>query len=65
MVYEIVRQEGEIELRRPLASLWWSGVAAGIAMFASVLAEGVLRQHLPDTPVAHRWWRASATASAS
>ena len=48
MVYEIVRQEGEIELRRPLASLWWSGVAAGIAMFASVLAEGVLRHHLPD-----------------
>ena len=50
MVYEIVRQEGEIELRRPVASLWWSGVAAGIAMFASVLAEGVLRYHLPDTP---------------
>jgi formate/nitrite transporter FocA (FNT family) len=53
MVYEIVRQEGEVELRRPVASLWWSGVAAGIAMFASVLAEGVLRHHLPETP-----WRA-------
>jgi len=50
MVYEIVRQEGEVELRRPLASLWWSGVAAGIAMFASVLAEGVLRHYLPDVP---------------
>jgi len=50
MVYEIVRQEGEVELRRPLASLWWSGVAAGMAMFASVLAEGVLRHALPDTP---------------
>lgn len=47
MVYEVVRQEGEIELRRPLASLWWSGLAAGIAMFASILAQGVLRGGLP------------------
>jgi len=48
MVYEVVRQEGEIELGRPLASLWWSGIAAGIAMFSSVLALGVLHRHLPD-----------------
>ncbi len=48
MVYEVVRQEGEAELDRPLLSLWWSGIAAGIAMFTSVLAEGVLRQRLPD-----------------
>lgn len=48
MVYEVVRQEGESELDRPLLSLWWSGIAAGIAMFTSVLAEGVLRQRLPD-----------------
>ena len=34
MVYEVVRQEGESELRRPLASLWWSGTAAGIAIAA-------------------------------
>lgn len=50
IVYEVVRQEGEIELRRPLASLWWSGLAAGIAMFASILAEGVLRGSLPPAP---------------
>ena len=51
MVYEVVRQEGEIELGRPLASLWWSGVAAGIAMFSSVLGLGVLHEHLPE----ERW----------
>jgi formate/nitrite transporter FocA (FNT family) len=50
MVYEVVRQEGEIELGRPLASLWWSGVAAGIAMYSSLLALGVLNEHLPDEP---------------
>ena len=32
VVYEIIRLEGERELRRPIASLWWSGVAAGISM---------------------------------
>lgn len=50
MVYEIVRAEGEEELRRPLLSLWWSGLAAGIAISMSVVAEGLLRQHLPETP---------------
>ncbi|MGD8808687.1 MAG: formate/nitrite transporter family protein [Gammaproteobacteria bacterium] len=49
MVYEVVRQEGEAELERPTFSLWWSGIAAGIAMFTSVFAEGALRMHLPDT----------------
>ena len=48
VMYEVVRQEGEIELSRPLASLWWSGVSAGIAMFSSVMAQGVLHEHLPD-----------------
>jgi formate/nitrite transporter FocA (FNT family) len=51
MVYEVVRQEGEIELARPLVSLWWSGIAAGIAMFSSVLGQGILHEHLPD----ERW----------
>jgi formate/nitrite transporter FocA (FNT family) len=53
VMYQVVRQEGEIELDRPLASLWWSGVSAGIAMFSSVMARGVLHEHLP---VEH-WWR--------
>lgn len=50
MVYEIVREEGEEELRRPLLSLWWSGLAAGIAISMSVVAEGLLRQYLPNAP---------------
>jgi formate/nitrite transporter FocA (FNT family) len=50
VVYEIVRREGEEEMRRPLASLWWSGIAAGLGITASLLAEGLLHHHLPDTP---------------
>ena len=50
VVYQIVRQEGEEELARPLASLWWSGLAAGIAIAMSVVAEGLLIEHLPDAP---------------
>ncbi|HLU06725.1 MAG TPA: formate/nitrite transporter family protein [Woeseiaceae bacterium] len=48
LVYEIVRREAEVELARPLRSLWWSGVAAGIALSSSLLAEGLLHHYLPD-----------------
>lgn len=48
MVYEVVRQEGESELSRPLGSLWWSGLAAGIAIVASVIGEGALHGLLPE-----------------
>jgi formate-nitrite transporter family protein len=47
--YEVIRQEGEVELERPVASLWWSGIAAGLAISASVFSEGFLHAHLPDT----------------
>ena len=50
VVYEIVRAEGEEELARPVASLWWSGLAAGIAISMSVVSEGLLRRHVPDVP---------------
>lgn len=50
VIYETVRRSGEAELRRPVSALWWSGVAAGIAMSASLLAEGALRRYLPDAP---------------
>jgi formate/nitrite transporter FocA (FNT family) len=49
-LHRAIREEGEEELRRPLASLFWSGIAAGLAINASLLTEGVLRQHLPDAP---------------
>lgn len=50
VVYEIVREEGEEELARPLTSLWWSGLAAGLGISMSVIAEGLLQDALPDAP---------------
>jgi formate-nitrite transporter family protein len=48
VVYEIVRREGQNELTRPLASLWWSGVAAGISIGLSFLTQAALFAYLPD-----------------
>jgi formate-nitrite transporter family protein len=50
VVYEIIRVQGEIELRRPLSALWWSGVAAGISIGFSFLTEAAIAAHLPDSP---------------
>lgn len=50
VVHEVVRREGHDELRRPLASLFWSGLAAGIAINTSILGQSLLEQALPDTP---------------
>lgn len=47
VVYEIIRVQGEIELRRPSSALWWSGVAAGISIGFSFLTDAVLAAHLP------------------
>lgn len=45
-VYSIILREGQEELQRPLLSLWWSGIAAGIGISSSVLAEGIIRSNL-------------------
>lgn len=50
VVYKIVKHEGEEELARPALSLWWSGIAAGIAISMSVVAEGTMHHYLPDAP---------------
>jgi formate/nitrite transporter FocA (FNT family) len=55
-IYEILRREGEEEMDRPATSLWWSGLAAGLSISLSLIAEGALRSHLPDTP-----WRPLVT----
>ena len=47
-IYEAVRREGEAELGRPFPALFWSGVAAGILIGASVLGEAIFRTRLPD-----------------
>ena len=50
VIFEIVRRHGEEELERPAVSLWWSGLAAGLSMSFSLLAQAILQSHLPDTP---------------
>ncbi|HET6182998.1 MAG TPA: formate/nitrite transporter family protein [Acetobacteraceae bacterium] len=47
VIYEVVRRQGEDELRRPVGSLFWSGLAGGITIMASVIAEGALAMKLP------------------
>ncbi len=46
--YEVIREEGESELSRSTAALCWSGLAAGLSMGFSFLADGLLRAHLPE-----------------
>jgi len=48
VIYEIVRKHGEEEMTRPIVSLWWSGVAAGLSISFSLLAQALLQMHLPD-----------------
>ncbi|MBV2358383.1 formate/nitrite transporter family protein [Thalassococcus sp. CAU 1522] len=49
LVFEVIRRNGEEELARPIASLWWSGIAAGLLIAFSVWGEALLRAKLPDT----------------
>ncbi|PMX42731.1 formate transporter, partial [Pseudomonas sp. MPR-R2A6] len=49
-LHRTVREEGETAVKRPAAALLWSGLAAGIAINASLLFEGALYAHLPDAP---------------
>ncbi len=48
--FATIRREGEEELQRPTMSLWWSGLAAGLALSTSVLAEAVLDRILDGSP---------------
>lgn len=57
VIYEIVRKLGDEEMDRPITSLWWSGVAAGLSISFSLLAQAVLQSHLPDAP-----WRPLVTS---
>ena len=47
ITHEVIRREGEEELKRSTAALAWSGFAAGLAMGFSFVAEGIIRSHLP------------------
>ncbi|MEM9013076.1 MAG: formate/nitrite transporter family protein [Pseudomonadota bacterium] len=50
LVYEVIRRDGEEELARPVPSLIWSGIAAGLMISFSVLGEAIFRTYLPDAP---------------
>src|SRR4051794_20458020 len=48
IVYKAILMEGEEELSRSSAALFWSGLAAGLSMGFSMIAEGLLATYLPD-----------------
>jgi len=48
ITYEVVRREGEKELERSPQALAWSGLAGGLSMGFILVAEGLLRSHLPN-----------------
>jgi formate-nitrite transporter family protein len=48
--HEVVRREAQKELDRSVSGLAWSGLAAGLGMGFSMVAEAVLRSALPDEP---------------
>lgn len=50
VLHEIIRRQGEDELERPVSSLLWSGFAAGVAIFTSILGEALIESMLPDAP---------------
>ena len=50
VVHEAIRLEGTEELERPSSSIAWSGLAAGLTMGCSMLAQGILSARLPNTP---------------
>jgi formate-nitrite transporter family protein len=50
VVHEAIRHDGEEELNRPTSALAWSGLAAGMSMGFSFVAQALLRAYLPDQP---------------
>ena len=50
VLHEAIRLDGDTELDRSVSALASSGLAAGLSMGFSFIAEGLLRSHLPDAP---------------
>jgi len=50
ILYKAVLKEGVDELDRPSSALFWSGLAAGLSMGASLIAEALLARYLPKAP---------------
>ena len=60
IAYKAILMEGEEDLARSSAALFWSGLAAGLSMGFSMIAEGQLATYLPDAP-----WRPLVASSAT
>ena len=50
VIHEIIRAQGEDELKRSFNGLAWSGIAAGLSIGFSFLTQATLQAHLPDRP---------------
>jgi len=48
VTWEVIRRQGSEELKRPTRALAWSGLAAGLSMGFSFVAEGLFTAYLPD-----------------
>ena len=48
VLHEAIRLEGEYELQRSHAALFWSAIAAGLSMGTSFIAQGLLEHSLGD-----------------
>jgi len=48
VIYKVVRRLGEEEMERPLTSLWWSGLAAGLSISFSLLSQAIMTAHLSE-----------------
>ncbi|WP_017733308.1 formate/nitrite transporter family protein [Nafulsella turpanensis] len=48
IIHHTILKEAESELTRTSSSLFWSGLAAGLSMGISMLAEGLLISYLPE-----------------
>ncbi len=46
VVHEIIRLQGDQELQRTVAALWWSALAAGLSMGLSMMGMGLMRARL-------------------
>ena len=49
-IHEHIRQDGEKEMERDAMALFWSAIAAGLSMGASLLAKGIFHVQLEGIP---------------
>ncbi|MFA0994592.1 MULTISPECIES: formate/nitrite transporter family protein [Pseudomonas syringae group] len=53
VLHETIRIQGDHELERSVAALWWSALAAGLTMGLSLMAMGLLKSRLEGIPGSH------------